>query len=410
MLSNSRVDDFSLPGYDVDELLGFGGSGEVWRAREHATGELVALKRLRPLGSPEGFAREAALLASVRHDHVVRLRGVVPCADALVLVLEFAEGGSLASLLAARERLSPGEVVTIGAPLAQALSDIHARGLVHGDVTPANIVFDGSGKPLLADLGVASLAGEDTAPMGATAGYADPALVSGAINRPGPPGDVHGLAAVCFSALAGVPPYSGIGRRQRGCGARARAAGTRRPGGVGGSDRGRPRSRPRRASRRRRVRTDVVRGLCARGRAGRTSAGADACAADPRGRPAPTPAEAEAAAVRTRTAHRGRSRWSAVQRVMIGPAVIVAGAVALLGGAVAGGVAWASHDHRAAASPVAGGRAVVGPVAASPAPTGATDWAGVLRSLDSTRDSAFVDTDVGRLRPRLRRRLGRAAG
>ncbi|MDQ1539970.1 MAG: hypothetical protein QOH29_696, partial [Actinomycetota bacterium] len=75
MLWNGRVDEFSLPGYDVLELLGFGGSGEVWQAREQASGDLVALKRLRRLGSPEALAREAALLASVRHDHVVRLRG-----------------------------------------------------------------------------------------------------------------------------------------------------------------------------------------------------------------------------------------------------------------------------------------------------------------------------------------------
>jgi serine/threonine protein kinase len=207
MSCNSRVDDFSLPGYDVDELLGVGGSSEVWRAREQPSGDVVALKRLRHLGSRDALAREAALLATVHHDHVIRLRGVVPCGDGLVLVLEFAEGGSLASLLAARGRMSPGEVVTIGAPLAQALSDIHARGLVHGDITPANILFDGSGRPLLADLGVASLAGEDAAQMGATAGYADPALLSGAVARPGPTGDVHGLAAVCFSALAGVLPY-----------------------------------------------------------------------------------------------------------------------------------------------------------------------------------------------------------
>jgi len=145
---NGGVDDFSLPGYDVEELVGFGGSGEVWRARDASTGEVVALKRLRgdvaTAISTQQLQREAALLATVRHEHIVALRSVVSTTDGLVLVLDYAEGGSLAAVLGVRGRLSAGEVVTIGAPLAQALSDIHARGLTHGDVTPGNIVFDSS--------------------------------------------------------------------------------------------------------------------------------------------------------------------------------------------------------------------------------------------------------------------------
>ncbi|HZV24936.1 MAG TPA: serine/threonine-protein kinase, partial [Acidothermaceae bacterium] len=206
------MDEFTLAGYDVEELAGFGGSGEVWRARDSSTGEVVALKRLRgdtsTALSTEQLQREAALLATVRHDHIVALRSVVSTIEGLVLVLDYAEGGSLAAVLGARGRLSAGEVVTIGAPLAQALSDIHARGLTHGDVTPGNIVFDGSGKPLLADLGVASLFGDRARPAGRTTGYADPAMATA--EGPSPASDVHGLAAVCFHALAGVAPYSSV--------------------------------------------------------------------------------------------------------------------------------------------------------------------------------------------------------
>ncbi len=86
-------------------------------------------------------------------------------------------GGSLAAVLAARGRLSAGEVVTIGAPLAQALADIHARGVSHGDITPANIVFDGSTAnrcwPISASRGWSARGGPDRR---ATPGYADPAL------------------------------------------------------------------------------------------------------------------------------------------------------------------------------------------------------------------------------------------
>jgi hypothetical protein len=95
-----------------------------------------------------------------------------------------------------------------------------------------------------------------------------------------------------------------------------------------------------------------------------------------------------------------------VHRVMIGPAVTVAAAMALLAAAVAGGVAWASHDHRAAASPVTASRVTAGPVTfssvavspvVSPTSAGAPDWAGVLRSLDNSRDAAFVEADAGGL-------------
>ncbi len=190
---------FSLPGYHVEELVGFGGSGEVWRARDASTGEVVALKRLRADAASATSAsvepaeqrqlqREAALLATVRHDHIVALRSVVSTSDGLVLVLDYAEGGSLAALLGVRGQLSAGEVVTIGAPLAQALADIHARGLTHGDVTPGNIVFDGSGKPLLADLGVAKPRRRPRGPDRADAGLRRPDARRWSCERPPRPG------------------------------------------------------------------------------------------------------------------------------------------------------------------------------------------------------------------------------
>ncbi len=331
-----RVDDFLLPGYDVEELVGFGGSGEVWRAREVASGEVVALKRLRAGLSADAAAREvseqrlsreAALLATIRHDHIVALRSVVPTDDGLVLVLDYAEGGSLAALLAARGRLSAGEVVTIGAPLAQALGDVHARGLVHGDVTPANVLFDGSGKPLLADLGVASLAGDRAGPAGRHARIRRPGARFGfrlsmrdvvSVAGAGPASDVHGLAAVCFSALAGVPPYvegSAVAQPLR-----PLAPGT--PATLGRGDRSGPRPRPCLAARRERVRASVVRGV----RTGRGAArphhraGREPADARPRRRGSgcglvPT----ESSLPHVNAAPAGRHRWSP-RRAGRGPA------------------------------------------------------------------------------------------
>ena len=198
---------WAVPGYDVEELLGFGATGEVWRAREVASGEVVALKRLRPGADPvavELLRREATLLRRLDTPYVVRLRAVV--GD--VLVLDHAPGGSLAALLVRRGALDPGEVVTVAAPLASALAVAHGLGMVHGDVSPANVLFTAEGMPLLADLGVARVPGEDRAGVDGTAEYLDPVVAAG--GEPDAASDVWALAAVCHHLLAGTPPHDGV--------------------------------------------------------------------------------------------------------------------------------------------------------------------------------------------------------
>jgi serine/threonine protein kinase len=198
-----------VAGYRVESLVGAGGCGEVWRARDVLTGRLVALKRLRHDGPPaerDRLRREAAVLAGLSSPHIVRLITVVTSAQGLVLVLEFQGGGSLASLLRVRPRLAAGEVVTIAAPIAAALAEVHAAGLVHGDVSPANLLFATDGRPMLSDLGVARMSGHGGADA-VTAAYTDPAVLDGGPLTPTT--DVYGLAAVCFQALTGQPPFHG---------------------------------------------------------------------------------------------------------------------------------------------------------------------------------------------------------
>ena len=179
---------------------------EVWRGREHATGDTVALKRLRPGADPAGLTllrREATLLRTLDTPYVVRLRAVV----GEVLVLDHAAGGSLSALLARRGTLEPGEVVTIAAPLAAGLASAHAVGLVHGDVSASNVLFTAEGMPLLTDLGVARAPGESAGDVYGTADYVDPAVAAG--GEPGPASDVWALAALCHHLLAGTPPHDG---------------------------------------------------------------------------------------------------------------------------------------------------------------------------------------------------------
>jgi len=196
-----------VPGYVAEELVGFGASGEVWRGRAMDTGETVALKRLRAGAADHPrrrLEREAALLARIDHPHLLRVRELVSTEVETVLVLDHAAGGSLAMLLRRRGRLSPGEVVTVLAPVAAALAYAHDEGLVHGDVSPANVLFTAEGRPLLADLGVARVLGERDDPQ-CTPEYMDPAVAGGA--APGPASDIFMLAAVAVHALTGAPPW-----------------------------------------------------------------------------------------------------------------------------------------------------------------------------------------------------------
>jgi protein kinase-like protein len=197
-----------LPGFVVGELLGSGNSSEVWAACIAATGERVALKRV-ALTEPDALqaARtEAALLTALDHPHLVRLHALIPGPDAAVLVLDLADGGSLADMLARRSRLAVGEVVTALAPIGAALAYAHQRGVLHGDVTPGNVLFTSVGLPMLADLGVARIVG-DSAAVRCTPEYVDPAVARGFV--PGPSSDVFMLGAVALRALTGSPVWRG---------------------------------------------------------------------------------------------------------------------------------------------------------------------------------------------------------
>ncbi len=205
---------FQLPGYEIGALLGFGAIGEVWLAREAATGDEVAVKRLRSGGDAadrERLRREAATLGAIDHPHLLRLRAVLSSPEDIALVLDYAGGGSLAALLAGRGALAPGEVVTVATPIAEALTAVHRCSVVHGDVSAGNVLFSADGRPLLADLGVARLAGEGRPDVDGTPGFLDPAVRPG--EAPTAASDVYALAALCVAALSGqVGPPAGRGR------------------------------------------------------------------------------------------------------------------------------------------------------------------------------------------------------
>ncbi|NHA67117.1 serine/threonine-protein kinase [Phycicoccus flavus] len=195
-----------VPGYELGHVLGAGGSGEVWEGVREADGHRVAVKVLR--ADPEALdaaAREAAVTSRVAADHVLAVEATVALDDGrLALVLPLLRGGSLGRLVAARGHLTPGEVVTVLAPLAATLGRLHAAGVVHGDVSPGNVLLDLDGRPVLADLGLGRVVGEAASAVWGTDCYVAPEVLLGA--DPAAAADVYALGALGWHCLAGAPP------------------------------------------------------------------------------------------------------------------------------------------------------------------------------------------------------------
>jgi len=193
----------SLDGFTLIELIGFGRTGEVWRARPDGGGTDVALKWLTD-ETVDTARLGAAELRHFNHPHVARLLDLRRDLSQVVLVCEFIAGVSLASLLAERDRLSSAEVVTLLTPIADVLAAAHDAGLLHGNLTPTDILVTPEGRPILTDLGVWQSLGKPPS-VGGRLDYLDPSVARG-----GPltnASDVFGAAAIGFHALTGRPPW-----------------------------------------------------------------------------------------------------------------------------------------------------------------------------------------------------------
>lgn len=175
---------WTIPGYDVTGRLGAERRVDVWSAIEQATGEVVVLRRVtggRPAAAE--LVRMASAVASLRTEHLIRLRATVTVDDGDVLVLDHAEHGALADLLTRRSGFTAGEVVTVIAPLASAVAEAHARGLMHGRIDATTVLIGRGGRPMLDGLGLGAL-------------YDGPEVE-------GPAGDVRALADLATDLLAG---------------------------------------------------------------------------------------------------------------------------------------------------------------------------------------------------------------
>lgn len=218
----------ALRGYRVEEILGSGGHSTVYLATaeevgaDAAPGTRVAIKHWRDAASEPAararLEREVEVLRGLDHPHLVRFLGLTEDAQgAPAIVMEAVEGPNLAELISREGPLAVERVQAIGAALCLAVDHLAARGLVHRDVKPANVILRRSDdQPILVDFSVAKRLysepeGADLTRTGAAIGtlaYMAPEQCAGDLGQVDTRTDLYGVGAVLFQALTGLPPWT----------------------------------------------------------------------------------------------------------------------------------------------------------------------------------------------------------
>ena len=214
--------------YRIETIIGSGGLGIVYRAHDRVVGESVALKVLRPEvlaldGAAAGrFAEELRVARRVSHRNVVRVHDIGDADGVTFLTMELVDGVSLQTLIATRGALPPAAVVSLARQLTRALAVMHAEGVVHGDLKPANLLLGPGGVLKVSDFGIARVArGAHTAHGTSQAGSDAIAHLSGAVigtpeymapeqligGPPTPASDIYAAGVVLHECLRGTTPF-----------------------------------------------------------------------------------------------------------------------------------------------------------------------------------------------------------
>ncbi len=200
--------------YEVVELLGEGGMAYVYKAKDMQLERMVAIKTLKPnyveqTTFVERFKREAQTAANLNHPNIVQIFdwGIE---EEPYFVMEYIEGNTLTSIIANKKTVSLGDVLFIGAQVANGLHAAHSQGLVHRDIKPGNIMITPGCKVKVTDFGIVSLQNEEsditkTGSVLGTASYISPEQAQG---KPvSVESDLYSLGTVLYELITGNPPF-----------------------------------------------------------------------------------------------------------------------------------------------------------------------------------------------------------
>jgi serine/threonine protein kinase len=208
--------------YRLDERIGAGAMGAVWRATDELLNRTVAVKELLAAAAPPTAAgidaleesrqrilREGRIGARLQHPHVISMFDVVVHEDRPWLVMEYLPSRSLAQVLGEKGPLPPQEVADIGRQVADGLAAAHVAGVTHRDVKPGNVLIADDGRVKLTDFGV-SRAVDDvqltrTGMIAGTPAFLSPEVARGL--TPTAASDVFALGATLYAAVEGIPPF-----------------------------------------------------------------------------------------------------------------------------------------------------------------------------------------------------------
>jgi len=205
-----------IEGHEILGVIGRGGMGVVYRARQLRLNRLVALKLLRAghvarQDEIDRFRLEAEAAARFQHPNIVQIFDVGEHEGNLFCILEFVEGGTLAEKIGGKP-LPPREAAEIAAILARAIDAAHKRGILHRDLKPANVLLTEDGRPKIADFGLAKRLDDDTGPTMSgvilgTPAYMAPEQAQGRTKEIGRASDLYSLGAILYEMLTGRPPF-----------------------------------------------------------------------------------------------------------------------------------------------------------------------------------------------------------
>jgi len=203
--------------YRIEEKIGQGAMGAVYKAHDPSLDRVVALKVILPghdfsAAQIERFNREARAIARIKHPNIVAVYQIGE-EPQYYYAMEFIEGRNLSQLIKS-EGFQPLEAAAVCAKIASALHVAHERGVVHRDLKPSNVMIDAAREPHLTDFGLAKVESEEeqltrTGDVLGTPEYMAPEQIDPSCGDVGAPSDIYALGAILFEMLTGTMPFAG---------------------------------------------------------------------------------------------------------------------------------------------------------------------------------------------------------